>query len=132
MPAGENTDILTQQIYELSDFLTHGKHTITILVNNGNGSVPSGITGSHSWTEHTQTNWNGIIGKFCLEACNRSYIKDIKTFPDIDKKKVLVKLNVYSGSAAEEKSIIILKTGFWNTEKPGYAKEILQYNIDTR
>ena len=45
-----------------------GKHTITILVNNGPGSVPAGITGSHSWTENTQTNWNGIIGKLCLEA----------------------------------------------------------------
>ncbi len=101
-PAGENSDILTQQVYELSGFLTPGKHTITILVNNGNGSIPRGITGSHSWTEHTQTNWNGIIGKFCLEAYNKSYIKDIKTFPDIDSKKVLIKLNVYSGSETED------------------------------
>lgn len=117
-PAGENSDILTQQVYELSGFLTPGNHIITILVNNGNGSVPRGITGSHSWTEHTQTNWNGIIGKFCLEAYNKSYIKDIKTFPDIDSKKVLIKLNVYSGSEAGEKSFIVLKANSWNTEKP--------------
>ena len=95
-PAGENSDILTQQVYELSGFLTPGKHTVTILVNNGSGSVPGGITGSHAWTEHTQTNWNGIIGKFFLEAYSRSYIKDIKTFPDPDAKKVLVKLIVFS------------------------------------
>ena len=27
-PAGENSDILTQQVYELSGFLTPGKHTV--------------------------------------------------------------------------------------------------------
>ena len=121
--AGENSDILTQQVYELSGFLTPGKHTITVLVNNGNGSVPGGITGSHSWTEHTQTNWNGIIGKFCLEAYSRSYIKDIKTFPDPDTKKVMIKLNVFSGSESEERSIIVLKANSWNTEKPGNSEK---------
>jgi len=118
IPAGESSDILTQQVYELSGFLTPGKHTITILINNGKGSVPDGITGSHSWTEHTQTNWNGIIGKFCLEAYSKSYIKEIKTFPDIDAKKVLIKLNVFNGSETEEKSTIVLKANSWNTEKP--------------
>ena len=43
-PAGENSDILTPQIYDLSALLTPGLHTITILVNNGRGSVPDGIT----------------------------------------------------------------------------------------
>jgi len=122
-PAGERSDILTQQVYELSGFLTPGKHTITILVNNGEGSVPRGITGSHSWTEHTQTNWNGIIGKFCLEAYNKSYIKGIKTFPDIDAKQVLIKLNVFNGSEAEEKSTIVLKANSWNTENPKTAEK---------
>ena len=122
-PAGENSDILTQQVYELSDFLTPGKHTVTILVNNGTGSVPGGITGSHAWTEHTQTNWNGIIGKFCLEAYNKSFIKDIKTFPDPDAKKVLVKLIVFSATEAEETSFIVLKAGSWNTEKPITAEK---------
>jgi len=57
---GSSDDILTAQYYDLSSRLTPGKHIITILVNNGNGSVPRGITGSHTWTEHTQSNWNGI------------------------------------------------------------------------
>jgi hypothetical protein len=122
-PAGENRDILTQQVYELSGFLTPGKHTLTILVNNGNGSVPGGITGSHAWTEHTQTNWNGIIGRFCLEACNKSYIKEIKTFPDPKAKKVLVKLVVFSPEETGETSFIVMKAGSWNTEKPIAAEK---------
>ena len=123
IPAGENSDILTQQAYELSGFLTPGKHTITILVDNGDGSVPGGITGSHSWTEHTQTNWNGIIGNICLEAFSKSFIKEIKTFPDPAGKKVLIKLIVFSVSEEAETSFIVLKAKSWNTEKPVDAEK---------
>lgn len=122
-PAGENSDILTQQVYDLSDLLTPGSHTITILVNNGRGSVPGGITGSHAWTEHTQTNWNGIIGKFCLEASNKSYIKELKTFPDPEAKKVLTKLVVFSAADAEEKASVVMKAASWNTERPVRVKK---------
>jgi beta-galactosidase/beta-glucuronidase len=122
-PAGENSDILTQQVYDLSDLLTPGLHTITILVNNGRGSVPDGITGSHAWTEHTQTNWNGIIGKFCLEASNKSYIKELKTFPDPEAKKVTAKLVIFSAADAEETASVVMKAASWNTERPVHAKK---------
>ena len=76
--AGMNNSILTPQVYDLTQLLTPGIHSITILINNGRGSVPLGITGSHAWTEHTQTNWNGIIGDFYLEAFNPDYIELVK------------------------------------------------------
>jgi beta-galactosidase/beta-glucuronidase len=71
---GKAYSILTPQFYDLTNLLTPGQHVITILIDNGQGSVPRGITGSHAWTEHTQTDWNGIIGEFCLEASNQDYI----------------------------------------------------------
>lgn len=122
-PAGENSDILTQQVYDLSDLLTPGLHTITILVNNGKGSVPDGITGSHAWTEHTQTNWNGITGRFCLEANNKSYIKELKTFPDPEAKKVLTRLNIFSSAESEETASVVMKARSWNTERPVSVKK---------
>lgn len=122
-PAGENSDILTPQVYDLSALLTPGLHTITILVNNGRGSVPDGITGSHAWTEHTQTNWNGIIGKFFLEATNSSYIKDIKTFPDPEAGKVIVKLTVFNAAEAEMPASVVMRAGSWNTESPVKVKK---------
>jgi beta-galactosidase/beta-glucuronidase len=76
--AGNSDDILTAQNYDLTNLLKPGKHTLTILVNNGKGSVPDGVTGSHAWTEHTQSNWNGIIGKFSLEAINPTHIEAIQ------------------------------------------------------
>ena len=59
---GSNTDLSTPQYYDLSTELTQEKHLITILVNNGRGSVPDGLTGSVAWPEPAQGNWNGIIG----------------------------------------------------------------------
>ncbi|MFA5819822.1 MAG: sugar-binding domain-containing protein, partial [Bacteroidales bacterium] len=92
---GSSDDILTAQYYDLSSRLTPGKHIITILVNNGNGSVPRGITGSHAWTEHTQSNWNGIIGKFCLEASNPTHIETVQVYPDVAAKNILVKVKIF-------------------------------------
>jgi hypothetical protein len=60
-------NISTPHRYRLKA-LKPGSHTIRILIDNGSG-VPEQLYGSsHAYTEDTQTNWNGIIGKMMLEA----------------------------------------------------------------
>ncbi len=103
---GSNDNLLTEQSYDLSVYLKPGKHTLTILVNNGKGSVPDGVTGSHAWTEHTEGNWNGIIGRFSLQALNRTHIVNIQLYPDIDKRTVLVKAKIISNLANNSKAVI--------------------------
>ncbi|MBE3086829.1 MAG: hypothetical protein IMZ64_11505, partial [Bacteroidetes bacterium] len=112
--AGSSDDILTAQYYDLSSHLTPGKRIITILVNNGNGSVPRGITGSHAWTEHTQSNWNGIIGKFCLEAFNPTHIENVQIYPDVEKKNIMVIVKIYNPGGNIEKVKILLNASSWN------------------
>jgi len=113
---GRSNDIMTAQYYNLSDQLVPGKHVLTILVNNDENSVPSGITGSHAWTEHTQSNWNGIIGKFCLESFNPVHIETVQVFPDIVLKKITVRVNISNPEGPEVKAKIILKANAWNTD----------------
>lgn len=113
---GSSDDILTAQYYDLSSRLTPGKHIITILVNNGNGSVPRGITGSHAWTEHTQSNWNGIIGKFCLEASNPTHIETVQVYPDVAAKNILVKVKIFKPEGNPEKAKILFNSSSWNTK----------------
>jgi hypothetical protein len=113
--AGSNTDLLTPQSYNLTSLLPPGPHILTILVNNGDNTVPEGIRGSHAWTEHTQGNWNGIIGRFCLEAFNPIHIEIVQVYPDIDLNKINVRVKItnpngYSGSAR-----VTLKADAWNT-----------------
>ncbi len=81
---GANNNISTEQIYDLTEFLQPGKHTLTIQVDNTDKNVPPQLlSNSHAYTEDTQTNWNGIIGDFYLEALNQLYISriQIKTIP---------------------------------------------------
>ena len=81
---GANNNISTDQVYDLTEFLQPGKHTLTIQVDNTDKNVPPQLlSNSHAYTEDTQTNWNGIIGDFYLEALNQLYISRIqmKTIP---------------------------------------------------
>ena len=60
---GSSNDISTPQVFDLSAILTPGKHELTIMIDNGSGVPQQLYASSHAYTEDTQTNWNGIIGK---------------------------------------------------------------------
>jgi hypothetical protein len=113
---GSSSDILTAQYYDLTRQMTPGKHVLTILVNNDNTTVPEGVTGSHAWTEHTQTNWNGILGKFCLEAYNPVHIETVQVYPDVVLNKITVRVRLSNPGTEIENSKLILKADTWNTD----------------
>ena len=116
-PVGSNTDISVPQTYDLSEVLSPGEHTITIMVDNG-ASVPKQvITSSHAYTESTQTNWNGVIGKFYIEAVDKCHIKNVQVYPDYDAKKALVKVEFSGIESADAPAIIKCEAETWNTYK---------------
>ena len=62
--------ISTPQRYLLPKKVKPGKHFLEIVVDNGRG-VPDQVYGSsHAYTEDTQTNWNGIIGRIELQLAS--------------------------------------------------------------
>ena len=63
---GSSNDISTPQIYSLPKTLKPGKHQLAIMVDNASGVPQQIYANSHAYTEDTQTNWNGIIGKIEL------------------------------------------------------------------
>ena len=89
---GNNSYLSTPHVYDLSGFITPGKHRITVMVDNGDG-IPSQIrSSSHSCTESTQTNWNGIIGRIELQALNKLHIKSVQVYPDAEKRLARVRI----------------------------------------
>lgn len=106
----------TPHVYRLSDVLTPGKHRITICVDNRTKSIDPGIN-SHSISDHTQSNWNGIVGKLYLESKPLVKIKNIQLFPDIQKKLVLIKIKFENSEKKEQKATITL-TASGVTEVP--------------
>ena len=57
-----SNDVSTPQLYNLGK-LRPGVHTITLCVDNGGGVPPQVIKSSHLYSDDTQTNWNGVVGR---------------------------------------------------------------------
>ena len=64
---GACNDVSTPQIYQLG-YLEPGVHTLTLCIDNGGGVPEAVIRSSHLYSDDTQTNWNGIIGRIELRA----------------------------------------------------------------
>jgi len=58
---GGSKILQSPQQFDVSDYLTPGDHYITIRVDNSLNLTPYGNV--HIYSDDTQTNWNGIIGK---------------------------------------------------------------------
>ena len=53
---------------------------------------------AHSVTDHTQTNWNGVIGRLELQATDLVWVDDVQVYPDIARK--VARLTVVLGNAS--------------------------------
>lgn len=113
---GMRNSLGTPHIYKLAGVLTPGKHRITICVDNRTKSIDPGMN-SHSISDHTQSNWNGMVGKLYLEAKPLVKIKNIQLFPDIHKKTVVAKIK-FENSAKEKQKATIALTASGATEVP--------------
>jgi hypothetical protein len=89
---GSSRLLQSQQKFDLPDNLSPGVHFITIRIDNGLKNTPYGNV--HIYSDDTQTNWNGMIGKLLIEATSKTYISNLQVYPDIDKKKIRIKLEI--------------------------------------
>jgi hypothetical protein len=78
-PVGSNKSLSTPHEYDLGTALAPGKHRLTIRVDNGL-VVDVGVN-SHCVSDHTQGNWNGIVGDISLRATPTVWIEDVQVYP---------------------------------------------------
>lgn len=90
MEVGMQNSLGTPHRFDLTGKLAPGKHTITLRIDNRIKEINPGIN-SHSITDHTQGNWNGVIGKMYLEVKPLVNIAKASLYPQISTKSVLVK-----------------------------------------
>lgn len=119
--AGMQNSMVAPHEYELGVLLTPGKHTITIRVDNRIKEINVGED-SHSLTDHTQGNWNGIIGKIELQQQPAVIIDEVQLFPDITNKQVRVQLHL-TGDAAQLQSISLAAATI-NKHRPHSVKPV--------
>ena len=88
--------------YDLTDILTPGRHRLTLCIDNRVKEIDPGVN-SHSISDHTQTNWNGVVGRLYLEAHPLVNIRNIQVYPDIQNKKIIAKIKVLNQSSKPAK-----------------------------
>ena len=69
--------------------LDEGSHTITIRVDNRIGEINPGPD-AHSISDHTQGNWNGIVGRMEIRLLSSVRFQSVKIHADIPNRKVIV------------------------------------------
>ncbi|MEG1634485.1 MAG: beta-galactosidase, partial [Rikenellaceae bacterium] len=100
---GSQNSLSTPHKYELKG-LSAGKHLLSLRVDN-NEIVPIGVN-AHSISDHTQSNWNGVIGDISLTAEPDVYISSVAIYPDVVNKKIEIKTNIVNTLNEKTKSTI--------------------------
>ncbi|HRX10903.1 MAG TPA: glycoside hydrolase family 2 TIM barrel-domain containing protein [Draconibacterium sp.] len=125
--AGMQNSLATAHQYNITSFLNPGENTITICVDNRTKTVDVGHD-SHSISDHTQSNWNGIVGDISLQEKGKIYFENVEVFPDIQNKTVEIRATVFN-SEPEEKTVKIpvyakLKNSKINTKAKTFKFEV--------
>ncbi|WP_163713104.1 sugar-binding domain-containing protein [Mangrovibacterium lignilyticum] len=99
---GYENSLSTPHEYDVTKLLKAGSNFITVCVDNRTDSINVGPD-SHSVSDHTQGNWNGMVGELYLQAGSPLYIADMQLFPNIDTKKVkaIILLKKEDGAAVD-------------------------------
>ena len=92
---GHQMSLSTPHRYDITDAVNSGEsNTIAICVYNGIENVCVGQD-SHSVTDQTQGNWNGIVGRVELQAqWKKLNIRQVRIRPDIEKRSMAVRVEL--------------------------------------
>ncbi|MEN1785677.1 MAG: sugar-binding domain-containing protein [Bacteroidota bacterium] len=105
---GSNNSLGTPHRYDITEFLRAGNNRLAIRVDNSIKDVNVGVN-SHSISDHTQSNWNGIVGDIKLLASDPVAIEHLKVIPNIPEKKATVVLNLFNSTLESQRLAILLK-----------------------
>ncbi len=95
--AGKDSSLSVPHEFDITPYIIYGQpNDIRIRVYNGIENVCVGQD-SHSVTDQTQGNWNGIVGSIQLIAKPKQYIRNVQVYPDIHSKRIKVELGIVGG-----------------------------------
>jgi hypothetical protein len=91
---GMQESLTTPHYFDLSNYLSVGKHSISIRVDNRKKYDITVQEMAHSYTDETQIKWNGIIGEISCIAEDKVNITDVQIYPDVTNKLAKVVVNI--------------------------------------
>ncbi|MCM1489762.1 MAG: beta-glucuronidase [Muribaculum sp.] len=134
--AGHQMSLSTPHEYDISEYVTAGKpNEIEIKIYNGIENVCVGQD-SHSVTDQTQGNWNGIAGEISLKAFPKNnYIRNVRVYPDVKSKKAeVVVINGGMAKKTKNSSVTVVSSDgndIFAVSKPTYTNgDTLRFTIE--
>ncbi len=112
---GSRNSLAVPHEYDLTPHLKPGKNTISVRMDN-RMIVPVGEN-SHSVSDHTQSNWNGITGQLYLEARHMVSLKSIQIYPDIHSGMARVVMQLDQPSGNDFLGQVYIEAESFNSEK---------------
>jgi len=112
-PVGMQNSLSTPHEYDVTSFIKKGQNTIAVRVDNRTDKINVGPD-SHSVTDHTQGNWNGMVGALYLKAGAPVYIEDMQLYPDTDNNTVTALISIQNSSGDKLNAVVQLQAELLN------------------
>jgi Beta-galactosidase/beta-glucuronidase len=113
---GTQNSLTVPHVFDITSAIKPGKHRITVRIDNRMKDIDVGQN-SHSVTDHTQGNWNGMVGALQLRAGSSVWFDDIQVYPNLKNKTALVKIKVMNAKNAPVSGKITLSARSFNSNK---------------
>ncbi|MBR6285655.1 MAG: beta-glucuronidase [Bacteroidaceae bacterium] len=114
--AGSNKSLCAPHVYDITALAGKGTHRLTIRIDNSPSATCVGAD-SHSITDQTQGNWNGIVGRMEIRAEEKAAIRHISVYPDVDARKADVRLLVANNGKQALSTTITLSAQSFNSDR---------------
>jgi hypothetical protein len=116
--AGTGDSLSTPHEYDLTRFAAPGRRRLLLRIDNRIRDVNVGEN-AHSVSDHTQTNWNGVVGRMSLTAGSKLFIDDIRIEPDLPGRKIKVTVGLVNDTGRAHAGNMVLTASRVNA--PGAA-----------
>lgn len=114
---GTFNSLNTPHVFNLTPFIQPGRvQLLSIRVDNSLKVIDVGAN-SHSVSDHTQGNWNGIVGRIELQRRPNLYVDDIQVFPNLSERTAKVRLHLLHHGNRSGNAQIRLEATSFNTDK---------------
>jgi hypothetical protein len=126
---GSNDSLSTPHEYDLGS-VAAGRHRLTIRVDNGL-VVDIGVN-SHSISDHTQGNWNGIVGLIELRVTPRAWLEQVTLYPSSSNGEFRVAAAIGNSTGEDGQGKLSVSLAPGSTDKAASTKSHLLAEIPVR
>ena len=122
--AGSENSLAVPHEYDITPFVKPGENVLTVRIDN-RMIIPVGVN-SHSISDHTQSNWNGITGEISLRASSMVFIDEIKVIPDIEKKVAKAVVSIKNPDNIDFRGKLKIRARLFNSDT---SQKLPQKNV---